>query len=66
MHPQETIGQDATVEERPQLPFHKARHHAIALVLPVQERFQIPGDDSCCASIAIRVSFVYCECLPLV
>jgi hypothetical protein len=46
MHPQEAVGQNSTLEKRPQLSFYEPGYRAIALPLPVKERFEMPGDNT--------------------
>jgi len=43
---QETAGQHATIEERPQFPLYEAGNASIPAVLPFQEGFEMPGDNA--------------------
>ena len=45
-HAQETVGQDAAVQECPKLALDEARHDTIDPLGLNQKRFQIPGHDS--------------------
>jgi len=46
VHTQEPVRQHATVQKRPQLPLDEARHQTLTATLPVQESFELFGDDA--------------------
>ena len=46
MHTQEPVRQHATLQKRPQLPLDEARNQTLTATLPVQESFELFGDDA--------------------
>jgi len=46
VHTQEPVRQHATLQKRPQLPLDEARNQTLTATLPVQESFELFGDDA--------------------
>jgi hypothetical protein len=46
VYTQETVRQDAALEERAQLTFYEPRHRTVAAALAGQEGFELRGDDA--------------------
>jgi hypothetical protein len=43
---QKAVGQNSTLEKRPQLPFYEPGHQTITAPLPLQEGLEMPGHDA--------------------
>jgi hypothetical protein len=43
---QKAVGQNSTLDKRPQLSFYEPGHQTIAALLPLQEGLEMPGHDA--------------------
>ena len=46
VHPEESIGEDAAVEERPQFPLHEPGHTSVPSALRFEEGLDVSGDNA--------------------